>query len=109
MLLMLPMTIALLPCLLHSQMKCRRDINIVTRGKQWNFSLSLGVLPTKGLTLPLISSGGSSAMMMCIAIGLLLRVGHEVRVDNPGARSPGAGKPRPSATNRSKLAGVLSR
>ncbi|MEO5622347.1 MAG: putative lipid II flippase FtsW [Dokdonella sp.] len=45
--------------------------------------VNLGVLPTKGLTLPLISSGGSSVMMTCAMIGLLLRVSYEVsRADN---------------------------
>ncbi|HVF35438.1 MAG TPA: putative lipid II flippase FtsW [Candidatus Saccharimonadia bacterium] len=39
--------------------------------------VNLGVLPTKGLTLPLISSGGSSLLMTCAAIGLLLRIGYE--------------------------------
>jgi len=36
------------------------------------------VLPTKGLTLPLISSGGSSVMMTCVMIGFLLRISYEV-------------------------------
>ena len=36
--------------------------------------VNLGILPTKGLTLPLISSGGSSVLMTCVAMGLLLRV-----------------------------------
>lgn len=40
--------------------------------------VNLGILPTKGLTLPLISSGGSSVMMTCVAIGLLLRVSYEL-------------------------------
>jgi cell division protein FtsW len=40
--------------------------------------VNLGVLPTKGLTLPLISSGGSSVLMTCAAIGLLLRVSYEI-------------------------------
>lgn len=40
--------------------------------------VNLGVLPTKGLTLPLISSGGSSVLMTCVAVGLLLRVSYEV-------------------------------
>ncbi len=39
--------------------------------------VNLGVLPTKGLTLPLISSGGSSLLMTCAAIGVLLRVSLE--------------------------------
>ena len=40
--------------------------------------VNLGVLPTKGLTLPLISSGGSSVMMTCAMVGMLLRVSYEL-------------------------------
>lgn len=40
--------------------------------------VNLGVLPTKGLTLPLISSGGSSLMMTIAAMGLLLRISYEL-------------------------------
>ncbi|KAB7772488.1 putative lipid II flippase FtsW [Xanthomonas maliensis] len=40
--------------------------------------VNLGILPTKGLTLPLISSGGSSVLMTCVAMGLLLRVSYEM-------------------------------
>ena len=43
-----------------------------------SIGVNLGVLPTKGLTLPLISSGGSSVLMTCAAIGLLLRISFEV-------------------------------
>jgi cell division protein FtsW len=43
-----------------------------------SIGVNLGVLPTKGLTLPLISSGGSSVLMTCAAVGLLLRVSYEV-------------------------------
>jgi cell division protein FtsW len=45
--------------------------------------VNLGVLPTKGLTLPLISSGGSSVLMTCAAIGVLVRISYEVsRAEN---------------------------
>ena len=37
-----------------------------------NIGVNLGVLPTKGLTLPLISSGGSSMLMVLVAIGIVL-------------------------------------
>jgi cell division protein FtsW len=48
--------------------------------------VNLGVLPTKGLTLPLISSGGSSLIMTCVAIGLLLRCARELdRAERKGA------------------------
>ncbi len=43
-----------------------------------SIGVNLGVLPTKGLTLPLISSGGSSVLMTCAAIGILLRISYEV-------------------------------
>ncbi|CBA17292.1 putative lipid II flippase FtsW [Xanthomonas albilineans] len=40
--------------------------------------VNLGILPTKGLTLPLISAGGSSVLMTSLAMGLLLRVSYEL-------------------------------
>ncbi|HET9483584.1 MAG TPA: putative lipid II flippase FtsW [Xanthomonadales bacterium] len=43
-----------------------------------SIGVNLGVLPTKGLTLPLISSGGSSLLATCAALGVLLRVSYEV-------------------------------
>lgn len=43
-----------------------------------SIGVNLGVLPTKGLTLPLISSGGSSLMMTVAAIGLALRASFEL-------------------------------
>ena len=43
-----------------------------------SIGVNLGLLPTKGLTLPMISSGGSSVLMTCAALGLLLRVGYEL-------------------------------
>jgi len=42
-----------------------------------NIAVNMGVLPTKGLTLPLLSAGGTSTVVLCVAIGLLLRIGHE--------------------------------
>lgn len=44
-----------------------------------NLGVNMGVLPTKGLTLPLMSYGGSSMLVSCIAVGLLLRVDRESR------------------------------
>ena len=41
--------------------------------------MNMGILPTKGLTLPLISYGGSSLVTVCVLIALLLRVDHETR------------------------------
>ena len=44
-----------------------------------NIGVNMGVLPTKGLTLPLMSFGGSGMVANCIAIALLLRVDWENR------------------------------
>jgi len=61
-----------------------------------SIGVNLGLLPTKGLTLPLISSGGSSVMMTCVAIGLLLRVSYELdRAERQVARLRGADLPTP--------------
>ena len=58
-----------------------------------SIGVNLGVLPTKGLTLPLISSGGSSVLMTCLAIGVLARVSYELsRAENTAARAVQAGE-----------------
>lgn len=46
-----------------------------------NIGVNIGVLPTKGLTLPLMSYGGSSIIFNCAIIAVLLRIHHEVKVD----------------------------
>ncbi len=42
-----------------------------------NIGVNMGILPTKGLTLPLMSYGGSSLLMTAAVIALLLRIAHE--------------------------------
>ncbi len=42
-----------------------------------NMGVNIGLLPTKGLTLPLMSYGGSSLIVCCVAIGLLFRIHYE--------------------------------
>lgn len=55
-----------------------------------SIGVNLGLLPTKGLTLPLVSSGGSSVLMTCAAVGLLLRVSYELdRASRQVARARG--------------------
>lgn len=54
------------------------------------FTVSIGVnsglLPTKGLTLPFMSYGGSSVLVSCIVIALLLRIDHENRMTALGLK-----------------------
>lgn len=45
-----------------------------------NIGVNMGLLPTKGLTLPLMSYGGSSLIVNCVAVGVLLRIHHECGV-----------------------------
>ena len=49
----------------------------------------VGLLPTKGLTLPLMSYGGSSMVVMCMAIALLLRIDYETRCTAAGLSASG--------------------
>ena len=44
-----------------------------------NIGVNMGVLPTKGLTLPLMSFGGSSITAICLALAVLLRIDWENR------------------------------
>jgi cell division protein FtsW len=50
-----------------------------------NMGVNMGLLPTKGLTLPFVSYGGSSMLASCIAMGLLLLIGREARHGDWGA------------------------
>lgn len=52
-----------------------------------NIGVNMGLLPTKGLTLPLISAGGSSLIATCAALGLLLRVAREAQAGVSGWRT----------------------
>ncbi len=48
-------------------------------------NVNMGALPTKGLTLPFVSYGGSSMIVSCLAAGLLLSVGREQGRQKVGA------------------------
>ena len=64
-----------------------------------NIGVNMGLLPTKGLTLPLMSYGGSSMVVMAVAIALLLRVDHETRCAAGGLSASGT-----AVTGRGRVA-----
>lgn len=72
-----------------------------------NLSVNMGLLPTKGLTLPLMSYGGSSLLTVCAMLGLLLRID----VENRAADQKGSGRARGASASASKdaAAGGLRR
>ena len=49
-----------------------------------NMGVNMGALPTKGLTLPFVSYGGSSMLVSCIAVGLLFMVDRASRAQRVG-------------------------
>lgn len=51
-----------------------------------NIGVSSGLLPTKGLTLPLMSYGGSSILIMCVVFALLFRIDYENRLAHFGLK-----------------------
>jgi cell division protein FtsW len=51
-----------------------------------NMGVNLGALPTKGLTLPFMSYGGSAILMNVLALAVVLRVDHENRIMMRGGR-----------------------
>src|SRR4051812_41766589 len=51
-----------------------------------NMGVNMGLLPTKGLTLPLMSYGGSGVLFNCVGLAILLRIDYENRVLMRGGR-----------------------
>lgn len=50
-----------------------------------NIGVNVGALPTKGLTLPLVSYGGSSLLVSCAMLAVILRVDYELKTQVIGA------------------------
>jgi cell division protein FtsW len=69
-----------------------------------NIGVNMGVLPTKGLTLPLMSYGRSSMIVALAWVGLLLRVYHEAMQNTRGMASVR----KTDDTSRSRAAGALA-
>jgi cell division protein FtsW len=53
-----------------------------------NMSVVLGLMPTKGITLPLVSNGGSSLLVNLVALGVLLNISQHATVETGDAASP---------------------
>ena len=51
-----------------------------------NMGVNMGLLPTKGLTLPLMSYGGSGILINCVGLAILLRIDYENRALMRGGR-----------------------
>ena len=60
-----------------------------------NIGVNIGLLPTKGLTLPLLSYGRTSMVVTLMSLGLLARIQHEVKeaVHHQKIRESGRVKP----------------
>ena len=75
-----------------------------------NMGVNVGLLPTKGLTLPLMSYGGSSLIVSCMAIGLLMRIYYETNgVARQAKKHAGKQDRRSSSRRRRKNTGALIR
>ncbi|MFO0324939.1 MAG: FtsW/RodA/SpoVE family cell cycle protein, partial [Burkholderiales bacterium] len=51
-----------------------------------NMGVNMGLLPTKGLTLPFLSFGGTGILVNCAAVAILLRIDYENRALSNGQR-----------------------
>ncbi|AZQ85724.1 cell division protein FtsW [Colwellia sp. Arc7-635] len=68
-----------------------------------NIGASAGIVPTKGLTMPLISYGGSSMIIMTLAVVILIRIDHEIRLQSMQATSRVTSHDKSAKKKRSKV------
>lgn len=71
-----------------------------------NISVTVGLLPVTGVTLPLISRGGTSILITCIAIGVILSVDHYTEVNGPKRKVKKAKKKDQPVKKKRKLGGL---
>ena len=67
-----------------------------------NVGASAGIVPTKGLTMPLLSYGGSSMIIMTMSVVILMRIDHEMRVQSIQATSSKSSKKKKTSKKTSK-------
>lgn len=63
-----------------------------------NIGVNVGALPTKGLTLPLLSYGGSSLLVCCAMIAIVLRIDFELKTKRLAAEAPRSRRRRRAGT-----------
>ena len=68
-----------------------------------NIGASAGIVPTKGLTMPLISYGGSSMIIMTMSVAVLIRIDHEIRLQSIQATSRATGTHKSTKKKASKV------
>ena len=66
-----------------------------------NMMVATALIPTKGLTLPFVSYGGSSMLTCCLGIGILLSISRDISIGQMKAFGPAASK-EPQAKTRKR-------
>jgi hypothetical protein len=74
-----------------------------------NMGVNVGLLPTKGITLPFMSYGGSSLIVCCIAIGLLMRIHYETCGAIKQAKRQPSRAPRVKSRSKNKSTALISK
>ena len=64
--------------------KCAAD-NLIAFQAFFNISVVLGLVPTKGIPLPLVSNGGSSMLINLLGVGVLLNISQHAQMETGAA------------------------